>query len=146
MPALSHSQKCFSSDGLCVASPSPNQSQAVVGSGKRTPCAHLWILLSVSGGSAMWTSQMKKQTWRSQTICQKSFSNLTVWCVCPQIPYSKPPSPSNSHDPLCPDSTPGGWTRDEGHSPSVGPRWGNKPFHLWMLSELLKWILAPLND
>ena len=20
------------------------------------------------------------------------------------------------------------------------------PFHLWMLSELLKWILAPLND
>ena len=127
VPALSHSQRCSSSDGLCVASPSPHQSQAVVSLGKRTPCARLLILLSVSGGSTIWVSQMKKRTCRSQTICQKSLSNLTVWYVCPQIPCSNPSSPSNSHDPLSPDSTPGGSTRDAGHSPSVGPRWGNEP-------------------
>lgn len=69
----------------------------------------------------------KKGTCRSQTICQKSLSNLTVWYVCPQIPCFKSSSPSNSHDPLSPDSTPGGSTRDAGHSPSLGPRRGNEP-------------------
>lgn len=122
VPALSHSQRCSSSDRLCVASPSHIRAKQSSSSGERTPCAPLNS--SVSLRRKYYVSYTdEKQTCRSQTICQKSLQKFNGVVCLPQIPCSSPSSPSNSHDPLPPDSTPGGSTRDAGHSESVGPRW-----------------------